>query len=163
MKKVFYSELTNKYYDSFEECAEAEKQVKEAEDQKKQELAKQEEKKAEISKEKKAMATAVERAESELDYAYTQLEVAKEKASKIYSEAKEQANEIYKKAEEEMQAVLKDAKQAVTDAQEKKFKAVRDFNNKFGVYTTTYSGNKALEELKRANSWINDIFNGFFF
>ena len=145
MKQVFYSEVLNKYYDSEEACNEAEKKYLEA--KKKDELTK-----AETSKEKKALAASVETADHKVNSAYHDLEVAYNQADEIIKDAKIKANKL-----------IEEAKNKLKSAQEEKYKALSNFNQKFGAYTTTYSGDKALEELRRMNSWINDVFSGFFF
>lgn len=155
MKKVFYSELLNKYFDDEKEChkAELEFQVaKEQAEKKKQEEAKAlEVKKAEISKEKKVMADAIQEAETELNEAYANLKIAKEQVQKILEESNKQ-----------MDAILKPAKEAVREAENKKFNAICEFNKKFGVYTKVYNGDKALEEFNRNRLFFNEIFNDFF-
>lgn len=156
MKQVFYSDVLNKYFDSEEECKKAESEhalAKRAE----------EEKKNEISKQKKVLADDIEKAEKELDAAYSKLEIAREESDRIYSDAKASVNQIYKEANEKVKILMDEAKAEVRKAQQNKVEAVKKFNEKFGVYTTTYTGNKALEEIRRVNSWINDLSSWFFF
>ena len=143
-----YSETLNKLFDTEEQCIKAEEKY--AEEQK----AIQEEKEVKasaISKEKKDLAQAIELAETNLNKAYEEYELAKEKVK-----------EILEKSNKEMSDILTPAKDAVRKAQEARYRAIETFNKKFGVYTTTYSGDKALRELRRATSWVNDIFNRFF-
>ena len=145
MKQVFYSELLNKYYDTEKDCKKAEQEYEEA--KKKDELTK-----AQVSKEKKALADEVEKAEHELNSAYHDLEVAYKEADKLINDTRVEARKI-----------ISEAKNKVNMAQKEKYQALSKFNEKFGAYTTIYSGDKALEELRRMNSWTNSIFGGFFF
>lgn len=145
MKQVFYSDVLDDYFDTEKECQNAEKAYEEK--QKAIEV-----KKNEVSKQKKELADAIDEADKELNAAYSNLEL-------IYT----QANDILKEAREEANKLVSDGKAKLKEAQQKKFDAVSNFNKKFGVYTTQYSGERALEELRRANSWLNDIFGGFLF
>lgn len=156
MKQVFYSENLNKYFDTESECQEAEKQYAEAMEAKSKALAaakeKEEAKKNEISKQKKVLADAIDEADKAVTTAYSNLEVVYAAANDMLKEAKQKANKL-----------VDEAKTQLKDAQQKKFEAVSKFNEKFGTYTTIYTGDRALEELRRATSWVNDIFNNFFF
>ena len=143
----FYSELLNKVFDSADACEIAEKKYteeKEAEEAKKKELANS------VSKEKKELSIAIEAAESNLNKAYDDYEVAKEEVRKILEESNQKALDI-----------LNPAKEAIKKAQEEKYQAISVFNKRFGLYTTQYTGDRAYKELKRATSWINDLFKFF--
>ena len=144
-----YSELLNRLFDTAEECNEAEIQYQK---EKEEEEARKKETALNISKEKKELANAVELAESALTKAYDDYEIAKEEVRKILEESNQKALDI-----------LTPAKENIKKAQEERYKAISAFNNKFGIYTTTYSGDRAWKEFKRATSWINDIFNNFLF
>ena len=144
-----YSEILDKFFDTAEECENAETLYQKEKEEKEQ---KQKEKSLAISKEKKELATAVETAEAALAKAYDNYEEVKEQVRKILEESNQRALDI-----------LQPAKEEIKKAQEEKYKAISAFNKKFGVYTTTYSGDKAYRELKRATSWINDIFDKFLF
>lgn len=141
----FYSEILNKLFDSEEE-------VKTAEDSyRKEQEEKEAKKKAEalaVSKEKKELALAIDEAESNLNKAYDEYEEAKAEVKKILDESNKQMLEI-----------ITPAKKKIEEAQKAKFKAIADFNSKFGVYTTQYSGDRAYKEFNRAKSWINDMFD----
>ena len=156
MKQVFYSEHLDKYFDTEKECQDAEAKYAEAMEAKSRALAaakeKEEARKNELSKEKKVLADAVDEADKAVSTAYSNLEVVYAEANDILREAKQKANKL-----------VDEAKTQLKNAQQKKFEAVSKFNEKFGTYTTTYTGDRALEELRRATSWVNDIFNNFFF
>ena len=137
MKHCFYSEKLDKYFDDEDSCLKAESDY-----DKEQELIKA--KKSEVSKRKKELAEAIERAEKELSEAYDNLEVCQADADKIIKDAKESASQIIKKA-----------KETVAEKQKSRLEAISNFNKEFGVYTTTYSGDKALEEIRRFNTLSN--------
>lgn len=141
----YLSELTNKTYDSVEDCEKAEKEFNDAKEKEK-ELA------ISVSKEKKELAKAVEETETALNAEYEN-----------YSEAKKQAEEILKKANDEATELLTKAREKVRQAEQAKYQAISNFNKKFGVYTKSYRGDDARRELERSIGWINDVFNSFFF
>jgi len=148
MKQCYYSEVLKKYFDDEESCMKAESDYEKEQEQLK--LAK-----VETSKKKKELANKIEKAESELASAYEDLD-----------NAYRQAKEILNKAKEESDKVVKDAKTKVYTKQDERIKAITDFNKEFGAYTTTYNGERALEELKRFNNlystmWARDLFNLF--
>lgn len=141
----YYSDVTKKVYDTADELEKAEAEVKKLEEEKEAKL-------ATISKEKKAFATEIENADKELDEAYKQLDVAREKAKQLQKEHLKQLENILHPAEE-----------AVKTAQNKKYEAVKAFNDKFGVFTTTYTGAKAADELNRTLKYFDEVFHNFFF
>ena len=139
-----YSEILKKFYDSTEDCLQAEKEFNE------KKTALEEEKKAKalaVSKEKKELASAVEEAENKLEKAYQEYEIAKEEAKKILEESNQKVLDI-----------INPAKENVKVAQKERYNAISEFNKKFGLYTTTYSGDKAFNELKRMSTWIDSLF-----
>jgi len=144
----YYSDITKKFYDTDTACQEAEalfeKELNDA-------IEKRKERDSAISKEKKELATAIEDAETKLSEAYQNYDLAKEETSKIYDKAKEDALKI-----------LKPASEAVTAAQKERYQAISNFNKKFGVYTTSYSGAKAYNELLRTSKIFDNLFNSFF-
>lgn len=140
----YYSEILDKYFDTQHELRKAERNAKESTSTpvEKQEC-KTENK---VCCEKKQLAKAVQQADEKLETAYKNFELAKEQAAKILEKANKQAEEL-----------LKPAKEKVNQAQKDKYQAVVDFNKKYGVYTTTYTGSKAIDELSRMTKWIDDI------
>lgn len=143
----FLSEITNKTYDSQEECMKAEELFL-AKQKQEEEFKKQ--KANELSSQKKEAANAVENAIEKLSKAYD-----------MYSKAEEEAKEIYKKAYEDAKKILLDAKLKVRDAQTEKFNAIAEFNKKFGPYKTTYTGEEANEFLNKFERefFSKDIFS----
>ena len=140
----FYSETLNKLFESEEDLKTAEKAAKE---KKEKEAAK----KAIVSKEKKASAEAIKAAELELD-----------KAQEKFRAARKEAQEIIEKANDEANVILREASKEVSAAQEKRYEVVKAFNEKYGPYTTSYTGEKAYNEWKKAVEQFNNFFNYFF-
>ena len=141
----YYSEELKKVFDTKEE-------LEKAEEQKKQELVKKENAAAIVSKEKKELAKKIETADQELTEAYSNLDAAREKAREIQKEALKKIEDILRPAEEE-----------VKSAQCRKLDAVREFNKKYGVFTTTLTGQKAAEEMSRVWKSFEKLFGDFFF
>lgn len=149
----FYSEMLDKYFDREEDCIKAEtleKERLEKENQPKIEISEFENTNT-VSKQKKELAKAVEDADVELSEAYTNLELAKKEASKMIAEARVKAKDIVSPAE-----------QKLYDAYEKKYKAIAEFNDKFGTYSMIYTGNRAAQEFGRVKNELSNIYRDFF-
>ena len=150
----YYSEKLNKPFDTEEECVKAEKEFDRQQEQIQKELdeaiaaKKVEDEKLNASK--KEMSKTIEEANKKLEEANSVYEVAKQKATEIINEAKQKANEI-----------LGAAREKVRLAQEEKYKAVSAFNDKFGPYTISLTGEKAAEEFNRAIKECNNLFGNF--
>lgn len=133
----YYSETLKKVFDSPEELEKAEKDAKAVE--------------VKTAETKKALAKRVEEATNAVSDAYAEYEKAKDKAA-----------EILDKSNAEVAKILQDAKDVIKKAEEEKYKAIRLFNEKFGAYTTTYNGEKALKEfdsiINRLDNWNNLLF-----
>jgi len=140
----YYSDTLGKLFDT-EEALEKAEAVHKEEEEKKAELA------TRISKEKKELATRIDDTEKKLDEAYKDLDAARERAREIQKEA-------LKKIEE----VLHPAEERVKNAQMEKLKAVKEFNEKYGVFTTKLTGAKAAEEMSRVWRAFDSFFDGFF-
>lgn len=125
----YFSDITNKTYDSEKECLNAERDF--LDKQKAEEEAKKA-RASEISNQKREAAARIEVATGDLA-----------KACEDYENAEKHVKEIFKKAYDEAKPILMDAKLAVRKAQENKFNAVKAFNDKFGPYKTVYTGEKA--------------------
>ena len=144
----YYSDLLKTFYDTESECQEKEKEyLKKIEQEEKEEKEKQKL----ISSEKKELVNAIDAANAALDAEYQK-----------YEEAKMKAQELVRNAKEEAAKILEPAKQSLTDAQKAKYEAISNFNRKYGVYTTSYTGSKALSEYKRGVDWINSFFEDYF-
>lgn len=155
----YYSDLLDKMFNSLEECESAEdaynKELKEKENQIKEETQK-------ASKEKKIISNKIEEADKNLDLAYNDYEIAKNKVKELLKESDNKIKDILDEYNNKAMEILNPAKQAIKTAQEEKFKALSEFNKKFGTYTINYTGDKAYNEYKRISSWINEMFNRFF-
>lgn len=133
----FYSEELKKFFDTEEQClAEEEKARVEAEEKK-------------VTKAK--LAKAVEDAEKDLDEAYAGLEEAKAKVA-----------ELQKEYDEKVDAIMNPARDRIKECAKLRAEAIKEFNEHFGVYTTTYSGNKALNELAKTASILDKLWNRFY-
>ena len=141
----YFSEVTNKYYDSEQECLEAEKKFEE--EKKKSELAIAEKKSA-ISKRKKELSDSITLSDKKVEYAYKELETARTEADKIVKEAREKANSLVKEAVKKVEAETSE-----------RAKQIAKFNEEFGPYTVTYTGNMAEEEYNRIIHRINEMFD----
>lgn len=141
MKKVFYSETLNKYFDSEEECIKQEL-IERNKNEIKQKSVSVEEQKAESRKQAARVVESAERAVSE---AYDELKKAEDKARVAYKNIVNPAKEKLQKAEKE------------------RLEAIIDFNKKFGVYTKRYTGQEANDEFLRSLKHIEDLFNIFNF
>lgn len=140
MKKVFYSEVLDRNFDSEEECVKAELKEKE----KKYALSKNKANE-EIQQSRKQAAKVVEEAEKAVSAAYKNLK-----------EVEEKAREAYEKS-------ISSAKKALEEAEEKRYHAIEEFNKKFGVYTRRYTGEEAYKEFLRTLDRLDDVWNIFNF
>ncbi len=138
-----------KQYSTVEECTKADEEFDKQQEQKA--LIETENKNA-VSKKKKEMATAIQTAEDEVSAALTAYDKAKEETNKLIQEAKEKAK-----------VILKEAEKKYDEAINKRYEAIKSFNEEFGAYTTTYTGKRALEEYDRATRKFNRWFDSFFF
>lgn len=133
----FYSEELKQFFDSEQECLEREEEAR---------------KKKESAKSVKAkFAKAVEDADESLSAAYEDLESAKNKVA-----------ELQKEYDEKVDAIMKPATDAVKKCTQARFDAIEEFNKRYGTYTTTYTGNKALNELCKTLDFIDTIFDNKF-
>ena len=134
----FYSEELKKFFDTEEQClAEEEKARVEAEEKK-------------VTKAK--LAKAVEDAEKDLDEAYAGLE-----------EAKQQVAELQKEYDEKVDAIMNPACDLIKECTKARAEAIKEFNEKYGVYTTTYTGNKALNEFAKIDNMMNQLWKKFYY
>lgn len=134
----YYSEELKKVFNSPEELEKAESDAKELE-------VKEEES-------KKSLALRIDKANDEVEKAYEAYDAAKEEAAKILEESNEKIDTI-----------LKNAQKVIEEAESKKTEAIKKFNEKFGVYTTTYTGEKAIKEFnKRMDRLSKDFFHLWF-
>lgn len=105
-----------------------------------------------ISKEKKELSQKIEEADTALDLAYEN-----------YEKAKAKVVELKKETDQKCQDIIKEAKKQLRAAQDSKYARVASFNDKFGPYSVSYTGDKALKEMNRHLSWFDDLLNSFWF
>lgn len=143
-----FKELEGKIFNSINDCKDAETKVL----KEREALA---EKEKDKSKLKKKLSAEVDKCEENLKTAYKEYEVAKDKARKILEDSNKQMTEI-----------LTTAKKAVTDAENAKAQAIKNFNKECGPYQKVYTGEQAQVELDRINkqfdNWIIDFFKSIF-
>lgn len=140
----YLSEVLNKVFDSEEELKEAE--AKAAEEKEKEAA-----EKALVSKEKKEYANAIQKVDEEVAKKQEAFLDARKQAQKILSDAQAEANKIVRAASKEL-----------SEAQEKRFEALKAFNEKFGPYSISYTGEKAYNEFKKTLDWFNSFFDFIF-
>lgn len=133
----FYSEQLKRFFDTEEQCLAEEEKAKTAIETTKQTKAK--------------LAKAIENADKELDDAYAAL-----------TAAEKQVEELQNEYDQRVADIMDPARERIRECTRKRAEAIKEFNEKYGVYTTTYTGNKALNELMRADKIIDDIFKRFY-
>ena len=132
----YFSDKTNKFYETEDECKNAEELFDSYKRQK--------------SSLKKELSKRIEDANSKIDEAY-----------KKYDEAKEEASKILKEAKEKAEGIIRDAETNINKYQQEKEKAVSEFNSKFGTYMVTYTGEDARNEYRRTLKMFDNLFNNF--
>ena len=133
----FYSDELKKFFDTQEQCLAAEETARvEAEEKK-------------VTKAK--LAKAIDDADKALDEAYEGLKLAKEQVEELQKEYDSKVDEIMNPAHDR----IKECTKARADA-------IKEFNDKFGVYTTTYTGNKALQEFAKMEDAFNKLWKKFY-
>lgn len=133
----YYSDELKQFFDTEEKLlAEEEKARVEAEEKK-------------VTKAK--LAKAVEDADKALDNAYECLEGAKKKVA-----------ELQKEYDEKVDAIMNPARDLIKECTRARAEAIKAFNDNFGVYTTTYSGNKALNEFAKTANIIDQFWKRFY-
>jgi C1A family cysteine protease len=132
----YYSDELKKFFDTEKECKEAELKAQISAEHKKANKA--------------VMAKVIEEADAQLEVAYTELE-----------KAKEQVKELQKEYDAKVDSIMNPAMTNVKECTKKRAEAIKAFNDKFGVYTTSYTGNQALNELHKMNNIFDNIFNKF--
>ena len=140
----YYSEKLDQLFNTLEELTDAESKSK------KKKSSKQEEPQV-TSPTRKELAAEIDAAETAVKEAYANYEATKAKAE-----------ELSKKYLEEIDNLMIPAKKAITDAEKKRYEAIKAFNNTFGAYQVTYTGARAADEmLKALNSLQNRAYKVF--
>ena len=141
----YFSEMLNKFFDEEKELTEAEANYEKLQQEKEEEKAKE-------KQNKKLMAQAIEEADKEID-----------EAQENYIRATKEAKELIKQSTEEAdKKLIIPAQERLKDARQKRYDAIKQFNEKYGPYSVTYTGNKAYTEFKRNYDFINQFFDNFF-
>lgn len=133
----YYSDELQKVFDTEAELLAEEESARQVLETKKQTKAK--------------LAKAVKDASNELDEAYDALE-----------QAEAQVKELQKEYDAKVDEIMNPAKQKIEECAMKRSQAIKEFNDKFGVYTTSYKGNEAIDEFIRMRNRMNNIFNFLF-
>lgn len=148
----YYSEKLNELFDTPEALAEAEATAKKKSSKKTkvEEVVPEEP----CTPTKKQLAAEVDAADNAVKEAYAN-----------YESAKVKAEELSKKYLAEVAAIMDPAKKAVKDAEQRRYDAIKNFNDSYGAYQVTYTGSKAAEEfikaisnMKRDSSFYKDLF-----
>ncbi len=95
---------------------------------------------------KKQLAADVEDAEAKLKEARADYDVATQKVE-----------ELSRKYLEEVDAILTPVKEAVTAAEQRRYEAIRKFNEAYGAYQVTLTGDRAAQEMLRTINELNKI------
>ncbi len=141
----YYSEILDQLFDNSEQLLDAEmahvnKLEKEAEERKAKENA--------LTNRKKELAKNIELCEANLDVAYKQLEEVRLSAQSVIDAATKKAEEMLKPAIDNVNTLHKD-----------RVRAISAFNKEFGPFKTTYTGDKAQQEVDRVNKLFKTLFN----
>ncbi len=134
----YYSDELKRCFDTEEQCLAEEEKARQAAEEKK------------VTKAK--LAKAVEDADKALDKSYECLELAKQ-----------QVAELQKEYDEQVDAIMNPVLELIKECAKNRADAIKEFNDKFGVYTTTYTGNKALNEMLKMNKAINQFWKRFYY
>lgn len=134
----YYSDELKRFFDTEEQCLAEEEKARIAVEEKK------------ITKAK--LAKAIEDADNALDEAYEELKNAKEKVV-----------ELQKEYDEKVDTIMNPAYDKVKECTKARSEAIKEFNDNFGVYTTTYSGDKALNEFTKISNSMNQFWKRFYF
>ncbi len=148
----FYSEKLNQMFDSPEALLEAEESTKTS--CKKKSFTRTVDKNVNEKSScknvegpsKKQLAANVDAAEEKLKAAYAEYEVAKK-----------QIEELSKTYLESVEVILTPAKEAVKKAEQERYAAIRQFNDSFGAYQVTLTGDRAAKEMMRAINEMNSV------
>ena len=163
----YYSDILDQVFETEELCRQAEEEYIKAMDPPEEDGGTDEctdcstkssvDRKDSVTPTKKDLADRVQECEEKLKEAY-----------ELHSVAEQKANEISKRYLEELDKIMSPANKSVKDAEAAKYKAIRDFNDAYGVYRASYTGAKAAEEFKRAikqfeatRKWVDNFFGWF--
>ena len=134
----YYSDELKEFFDTEEKLLAEEEKARQTAEEKK------------VTKAK--LAKAVEDADKDLDEAYAGLQVAKQ-----------QVAQLQKEYDEKVDAIMNPARDLIKECTKARADAIKAFNDKFGVYTTTYTGNKALNEMIKMEKIFDNICKRFYY
>lgn len=134
-----------KEHETVEACLAADAEIEKAEEARK---VAEVEKKSAVSKRKKELADAVQKAQDNID-----------KANDAYNQARNSAIDILKEAQDKADKIVNEAEAKLEEAYKEKVSAIQAFNNEFGTYMVTYTGNEALNEWNRQSQKFTDMWN----
>jgi len=132
----YYSDVTNKFYDNEKDLHEAEDKV----------LAE----KKQTSLDKKNLSKKIDETETALTLAYED-----------YDKAKAEVKKILEESNIKCQKILEEANNKINEAKATNTKALKEFTDKYGTYTVTYTGEKAQQEWQRHLKYFDKIFRDF--
>lgn len=147
----FYSEKLDEMFNTPEELLHAEETTTKKKKRKLENTTKCEATSEESQPTRKQLAAAVETADEAVKAAYVDYETAKAKVE-----------ELSKQYLEQVEAILDPAKKAITAAEQRRYQAIKKFNETFGAYQVTYTGTKAADELFKALTSLNTRTNRLF-
>lgn len=133
----YYSDELKKFFDTEEQCLAEEEKARVAKEEKK------------ITKAK--LAKAVEDTERDLEDAYNELEKAKQEVEKLQKEY-----------DKKVDSIMNPVSARIKECSKNRAEAIKKFNDNFGVYTTTYTGNRALNEFAKINNILDNFWNRFY-
>jgi hypothetical protein len=81
----------------------------------------------------------------------------------MLEEAKKQVAELQKEYDAKVDDIMNPVYNEVKECTKNRADAIKNFNDKYGVYTTTYNGNKALNEMLKMEKLLNNMFKKFYF
>ena len=141
----YYSEILNKFFDSEKQLFDEEAKLNAADSKNEKKFLKTD---ADVKKAptRKQLASEVEKSESLLAQARADYDVAKKKVE-----------DLSKKFLKEVDDILNPAEEAVKKAETARYEAIKKFNESFGAYQVTYTGDRAAKEMSRAIDQLNDI------
>lgn len=156
----FYSEKLNALYDSPEELERAEADV--ATKKKSRKATQTEAEKMTKNTEKVVAEEPKVPTKKQLAAEVEAADIAVKDAYAAYEAAKGAAEELSKKYLAELDAILDPAEKAVKEAEQRRYEAIRNFNDTYGAYQVTYTGSRASDELFKAINSMNDRANRLF-
>ena len=133
----FYSDELKQFFDTEEQCLAEEEKARVVAEEKK------------VTKAK--LAKAIEDADKALDEAYENLKWAEEKVA-----------ELQKEYDAKVDAIMNPVHDEIKECAKARADAIKEFNDKYGVYTTTYTGNKALNEFAKVDNMLNQLWKRFY-